>query len=225
MNHRHFHLNLLKENEHLSSSPVRLRVMLPLLALLAGVGMLVWWGVLFVQQSLAAAELNSVTAEVKNLSARAADAKQRQVDVKEMTLQLEQLDYYSNSIRRVGIPLARLAEVMPLKVQLTELSIEPPPPQDLTNPMAKAKKLRNAPPMLWPASNVETQKFIVAGRTTKETPVQALMESIDTGDFAALATRERKIRSSYQRGSDPKDTRKYLTFEIEYTMPERKFAK
>ena len=44
-----FHLNLLKSNEVLSSSPVRLRVMLPVGALLACVGLLVWWGVLFTQ--------------------------------------------------------------------------------------------------------------------------------------------------------------------------------
>ena len=37
------HLNLLREQERVSSSPVRVRVMLPSLAILACVAMLGWW--------------------------------------------------------------------------------------------------------------------------------------------------------------------------------------
>ena len=37
-----FHLNLLNSSEILSSSPVRLRVMLPVGAFLACIGLLVW---------------------------------------------------------------------------------------------------------------------------------------------------------------------------------------
>ena len=36
------HFNLLKESEMLSSSPVRIRVMMPLMALLVNLGLVVW---------------------------------------------------------------------------------------------------------------------------------------------------------------------------------------
>ena len=55
-----FHLNLLRANEVRSSSPVRLRVMLPIGALLACAGLLVWWGVLFAQMFLAKTQAKEI---------------------------------------------------------------------------------------------------------------------------------------------------------------------
>ena len=60
MNAPKLHLNLLRDSERQSSSPVRLRVMLPILAALACVGCLVWWGVLAGQLILAKAQVSSL---------------------------------------------------------------------------------------------------------------------------------------------------------------------
>ena len=76
-----------------------------------------------------------------------------------------------------------------------------------------------------PLTNVETQKFVIAGRTTKETPVVALMESLDTSDFDKLVTKEKRIKSFRQDAASDKGSRRLLTFEVEYVMPERRFAK
>ena len=46
------HLNLLRESEKVSSSPVRLRVMLPIFALLLCAGCAIWWAILFMQLML-----------------------------------------------------------------------------------------------------------------------------------------------------------------------------
>ena len=54
------HLNLLRDSERQSSSPVRLRVMLPILALLACLGCLVWWGVVAGQLILAKTQVTSL---------------------------------------------------------------------------------------------------------------------------------------------------------------------
>ena len=43
MNDASLHLNLLQDDERFGSSPVRARVMIPLLAVLAVVGLGVWW--------------------------------------------------------------------------------------------------------------------------------------------------------------------------------------
>ena len=48
------HLNLLRPEEVASSSPVRMRVMMPLLSLLLCVACVVWWGILFMQGLLQA---------------------------------------------------------------------------------------------------------------------------------------------------------------------------
>ena len=119
-------------------------------------------------------------------------------------------------MRSIGEPLAKFAEVVPLRVQLKEMSITPPKPQVLMPPGLKV-------PLFGPTENVETQKLVIAGLTTKETPVVSLMESLENG-FEKLVTSEHKINSFKQDNAEI-DGRKLLSFEVEYTMPERRFAK
>ena len=212
------HLNLLKTTEKLSSSPVRLRVMLPVVALFACLGMALWWAILFTQILMIRTEAQTIDEDVKAKSSAHAEAISRQDQVREMRQQLEQLTYYRNGVRTIGQPLAKLAEAMPLKVQLTELSFAPPPPDPLPKPGQKVSPF--APP-----TNVETQRLVIAGRTTRETPVVALMESLESTNFVTLITRDKRVKSFRQDANAEKGKRRLLTFEVEYTMPERRFAK
>ncbi len=213
------HLNLLKDTERLSSSPVRLRVMLPVVALFACLGMALWWAILFTQLLMIRAEAQTIDEDVKAKSNAHAEAISRQDQVREMRQQLEQLTYYRNGVRAIGKPLAKLAEAMPLKVQLTELSFAPPPPDLPPKPGQKV-----ASPFA-PLTNVETQRLVIAGRTTRETPVVALMESLESTNFVTLITREKRVKSFRQDANAERGKRRLLTFEVEYTMPERRFAK
>ena len=210
------HLNLLKSSELLSSSPVRLRIMLPVGALLACAGMLVWWGMLFTQLMLAKTQAQTIENDLAMKNKAHAEVIQQRDLARELKLQLEQLDYYRGGVRAVGEPLARLAEIVPLRVQLREVSIPQPAVQNLLPKGAKT-------PLFGPPDNVETQKLVIAGLTTKETPVVSLMESLETG-FERLVTAERKI-NSFKQDSAEFDGRKLLSFEVEYTMPGRVFAK
>jgi len=212
------HLNLLKDTERLSSSPVRLRVMMPVVALFACLGMALWWAILFTQILMIRAEAQTIDEDVKAKSNAHAEAISRQDQVREMRQQLEQLTYYRNSVRALGKPLAKLAEVMPLKVQLTELSFAPPPFDPPPKPGQKVSPFA-------PLTNVETQRFVIAGRTTRETPVVALMESLESTNFVTLITRDKRVKSFRQDANAEKGKRRLLTFEVEYTMPERRFAK
>ena len=119
-------------------------------------------------------------------------------------------------MRTIGAPLAKFAEVVPLRVQLKELSVTELPPQVLMPPGAKI-------PLFGPTVNVETQKLVIAGLTTKETPVVSLMESLESG-FETLVTGEHNV-NSYKQDNTEMDGKRLLSFEIEYAMPERKFAK
>ena len=211
-----FHLNLLRTNEVLSSSPVRLRIMLPVGALLACAGLLVWWGILFTQIFIAKTQAHSIEEDLAAKNSAHSEAIQKRDLARELKLQLEQLEYYRSGVRSIGAPLAKFAEVVPLRVQLREMSITPPRPQVLLPPGAKV-------PLFGPTENVETQKLVIAGLTTKETPVVSLMESLESG-FETLVTSERKI-NSFKQDNAEMDGRKLLSFEVEYTMPARRFAK
>lgn len=210
------HLNLLKPNEQRSSSPIRLRIMLPTAALLACAGMLVWWGLLFSQLLMTKSQAQTVSEEITAKEKEHADAIRQRDLARELKLQLEQLEYYKAGVRSLGEPLAQFAEVIPLRVQLKEISVSPLSPQMLQPPGAKT-------PLFGPTENVETQKLVIAGLTTKETPVVSMMESLASG-FEGLVTSERKVKSFKQDNAEA-EGRKLLSFEIEYTMPERRFAK
>ena len=211
-----FHLNLLKSNEVLSSSPVRLRVMLPVGALLACVGLLVWWGVLFTQIFLAKTQARSIKEDLATKNSAHAEAIHKRETARELKQQLEQLEFYKAGVRAIGAPLAKFAEVVPMRVQLKELSISKPRPQVLMPPGAKV-------PLFGPIENVETQKLVIVGLATKETPVVSLMESLESG-FETLVTGEHNV-NSFKQDNTEIDGKRLLSFEIEYTMPERKFAK
>lgn len=210
------HLNLLKSNEVLSSSPVRLRVMLPVGALLACVGLLVWWGVLFTQIFLAKTQARSIKEDLATKNSAHAEAIQKRETARELKQQLEQLEFYKAGVRAIGAPLAKFAEVVPMRVQLKELSISKPRPQVLMPPGAKV-------PLFGPIENVETQKLIIVGLATKETPVVSLMESLESG-FETLVTGEHNV-NSFKQDNTEIDGKRLLSFEIEYSMPGRRFAK
>ena len=210
------HLNLLKSNEVLSSSPVRRRVMLPVGALLACVGLLVWWGVLFTQIFLAKTQARSIKEDLATKNSAHAEAIQKRETARELKQQLEQLEFYKAGVRAIGAPLAKFAEVVPMRVQLKELSISKPRPQVLMPPGAKV-------PLFGPIENVETQKLIIVGLATKETPVVSLMESLESG-FETLVTGEHNV-NSFKQDNTEIDGKRLLSFEIEYSMPGRRFAK
>ena len=69
MSSRAYHMNLLMESEKLSSSPIRVRVMLPILAGLAALGVAIWWLILFGQVLLAQASESRVKAQIAERTA------------------------------------------------------------------------------------------------------------------------------------------------------------
>ncbi len=216
MNSSSLHLNLLKPTERRSSSPIRLRVMLPVCAILVCAGLLCWWGMIFTNLMMAKTQASGIEEDLANKGKQHAEIIKLREEARELKLQLEQLDYYKAGVRSVAEPLAKFAEIVPMRVQIKEMSFSPLPAQILQPPGAKA-------PLFGPTENVETQKLVIAGLTTKETPVVSLMESLSSG-FEKLVTSERKIKS-FRQDSAEAEGRKLLSFEVEYTMPERRFAK
>lgn len=167
------HLNLLKDEERFSPSPVRLRVLVPLLAILSVLGTGVWWVLLAVR-------LHDVTLQKTVLEADIAEVKPAHAEVlrlraleKEYAAALRQLTFYRNARLRFGETFAQLAEHVPATVQLTELRVPPPPPLTPADPTKK--------PALGPTNVFETVTLRLMGRAGGETPsesVNALLEAI-----------------------------------------------
>lgn len=224
------HVNLLRQSEVLSSSPIRLRVMIPVAAMLATAGMVLWWVMIY---SAVLLNMKSISSTEQEITARRSGHEHilAQMDeANELEAELEQLDYYRGGIHRWGDTFTHLAEVIPLKVQITRIEIPAPPPQKLVPPSPKA------PPVWGPQVNTESVMMILTGRTTKETPVISMMESLETDAFTNslvickdpnAPVQSPRVTSFRQDNSTVSDDsrQKMLAFEIEYTAKERRFAR
>ncbi len=93
------HLNLLRASERQSSSPVRLRVMLPVLAVLACLGCLVWWGVLAGQLMLVKAQSASIEKDLAAKKAEHGGILGQKANERNMQSELDQLTMYAHGRR------------------------------------------------------------------------------------------------------------------------------
>ncbi len=227
------HLNLLHASERKSSSPVRLRVMLPVFAALACVGCLVWWGILAGQLMLVRAQSNTLRQDLAAKKAEHGGILSQKADERNLQAELGQLKMYENGRRTYGGLFDRLAGVMPEGMQLMALEIPEPPVQNLLPPGAKpGPKVK---PLLGPTNTVEDVTLRITGRAENEKPVEAMMEALSSPTFAdslIAAQKEkdadvgafRQVRSWTDTSSDGYN-QDSLAFEIKYRCVERRFKK
>ena len=224
------HLNLLRPEEKTSSSPVRLRVMLPILSLLLCAACAIWWGVLFMQGLLLNGKVTSVRADLEGKKTAHAAILAKMADMRERQSQLDQLAAYKRGCHKYGGLMAKLAEVVPAEVQLTALTIPEPPPQLLTDP-----KNPKRPPLLGPTNTTESVQFRISGRTAATASVTAFMEAVGSDMFSEwivvdkdkknAAARKKKRIHIRQESRAGDDGVRMLAFDVEFRCKERRFEK
>ena len=220
MNTDNFHLNLLSEAEKMSSSPIRLRVMMPILALLAAIGIVIWWGILTTQLIMTNSKAMALREEIASRKA-AHDAIVDNMNLaNEESAQLEQLEMYRGGCVPWGGTFASIAEALPLKIQLMRIELPEPPPQALRDP-----KNPKRPPLLGPTNDTESVTLVIAGRAARDTTVVAFMESLESAAFTNRLGRA-VVRSIQQESlSARQDGQRLLAFELECRAMGRRFAK
>ncbi len=213
MNAPNLHLNLLHASERQSSSPVRLRVMLPILAALACVGCLVWWGVLAGQLVLMRGQIRTIKGDLAAKKAEHGGILEQMAAERNLRSELDQLAMYSNGRHTYGELFSRVAHVMPPDIQLMELEIPRPPPQNLLPPGAKPGP--KVVPLLGPTNTVEDVILNMRGNTEKWQAVEPFKEAVaGTG-----GTNSATVSSSISW------TVPGRAFTIEYRCRERRFEK
>lgn len=235
MKNTSLHLNLLRDTERFSSSPVRLRVILPLLAAFAFIGMIVWWGLLAMQLLLVKNEIRSAEADIAAKKSAHNDILTQMGELRSYEAELEQLELYSRGRRTYGRLLAEVAKVIPQRVQLSSLSIPEPLPQVLPPPPkpAPGKKAITLPPQ--PKEPFEPITLRLKGYALKEMHVVSFMEAMESPEFKDILVIDRDPRSShpsprvhaFRLDTDPtrKTSMRMLLFDVEYRLPERRFEK
>ena len=214
------HLNLLKDEERFSSSPIRPRVMIPLLAVLSVAGFGVWWLLLTERlshdahekaiQEAHCAELKPALNQVLSLRARE----------KEARAALTQLGFYRASRIRFGDTLMRLPQHVPESIQFTELRVPPPPPLPAPDPALKVQ-----PP--GPTNLVEAVTLRIAGRVGSSASSEAVRSLLDALRQPAYTNLIRK--AEIPKGAFRQDSvrgpaaRESILFEITCACGERRF--
>lgn len=225
-----FHVNLLFPEERVSSSPLRPRVLLPAIAVLAVLAMFVWWGVVFTQLSIVQYQLGAVKGRMQN-GKSAHDAVVENMNlVQQYEGEFAQLSLYRNGRRTYGSELAEFAAKLPESVQLVSMSVPPPPPQLLTDP-----KKPKAKPLLGPTGTVETVSFRFTGRSLDESSIVSFLETLGEPAFTnmlVVAQASAKVAASprihsfrQEAAGTGKDGPQMLAFDVEFRCRERTFAK
>jgi len=221
------HMNLLRDTEKVSSSPVRMRVMLPIFALLLCAGCAIWWAILFMQMLLLGGQVSSLKNDLNGKKAAHAAILEEMGRARDLQAELDQLDAYAKGRRTWGGLLAKLADVMPVNVQLTSLSMPEPPIQNLANP-ANPK----LPPLLGPTNTAEAVSLRIMGRTAKAEPVTTLLATLGKEPFFEWLVVDKgkvntspRVHSFRQESVLGPDSKRLLAFDVEFRCPERRFEK
>ena len=214
------HIDLLTEEEHLSPSPIRLRVMLQLVAVQAVIGLAVWWSLFTFRLHAASLQRAKMAANVAGLKTAHSEVSRLREQEKECVAVLRQLGFYRNSRLCFGPTIALLAEHVPATLQLTELRVSPPPPLPPPDPKAKI-------PLLGPTNLVENVTLRLAGRAGGDSPSKAinqLLDALHTPAFTNLIRTAETPKGTFRQDTSKAPTgRETLLFEITCGCVPRRF--
>ena len=210
------HLNLLEESEYVSSSPIRLRVMMPMFALLTALGTGVWWSIIAMRVHALAIEIKEAEGIIAQLKPSHDRVMALRAEEKEIEGNLKQISFYQNARITFGQTLEKIADQAPAKLQLTELNI-PPPPEELAAPDPKK-------PWFGPTNTVELVMLRLAGRTTGSKQVEALLKTFQTSSFTNLIRASEIPKGAYRQDTTHRGSNlETLLFELTCDCAPRRF--
>ncbi len=212
------HLDLLREEERYSSNPIRLRVMMPMLAVFGACGIALWWGLFAFRihnQTVLKGELEK---EVAGLAPAHNALRALQARELDLTATTRQLQFYLNARLLFGETLAKLAPCVPENVQLTEVRVPPPPAPLPLDPLH---------PTLGPTNTVEAVTLRLAGRTAGEhssEAVNALLSALRTPAFTNIIRSAEIPKGTFRQdlARNP-ENRETLLFELTCVCLPRRF--
>lgn len=212
------HLNLLKEDEQRSPNPIRMRVLLPLLAAGVAVSCVIWWALLALRANAQIAHRDSVKAGIQEVTAAHAQVLALRATEKETSAIIRQLRFYEHARIRFGDALCKIPDHVPANIQLTEMRVPPPPPA-LVDPKQ---------PALGPTNSLERVTLRLVGRTSGENAsaaVDTLLAALRTPGFTNLVQTAEIPKGAFRQdtGSRNMTSRDTLLFEITCGCVPRRF--
>ncbi|MGI5869397.1 MAG: hypothetical protein ACOX9C_08145 [Kiritimatiellia bacterium] len=223
---RTIHINFLRDDERVSSNPVRLRIMIPVLCGIVLASLLGWWR--FVAAANAGQER-----EVERIAAAAADLKPAVASfdalvqrVAAARAEIGQLTCYNGSRIVFGDVLVKLPDVVPSTVQFTAVTIPPParpPAKKEERPATRSRKAaakagKAVKPPVEPVS--EKVSLSIAGLVDSAQTAARLKAAMTGSDFSGLVKSADIPDGAFKMSADGSGQ---FLFEISCQCTERSF--
>ncbi len=213
----HIHLNLIKEEEIVSSSPVRTQIIAPAIMAIFVLSVLGWWLMLLAQYSSASELRTSHMAIQTQLEPGHTAVLALNAEAKQLSALIAQLDAYQNSRLLYGEVFTQIPRHVAANIQFTALAIPAPPA-----PLIPVDKVAAAP-----TNTTESASFVITGRTSGTdafAAVDQLLKTLQGSQFTNLIHSAQIPKDSFRQDTTARtDGEEFLRFEIECSCIPRRF--
>ena len=222
---RTIHINLLRDDERVSSNPVRLRVMAPILCGIALAALLGWWQMVAAANAARRREADAIGAAADGLKPAVAACDALALRIAAARAEIDQIACYRNGRVVFGDMLAKLPDVVPASVQFTSVTIPPPyrPPAKKEDkpPVRSATKTGASATAVKPAGSAPEKVFInFAGLVDSAETAARLKAAMAGPAFAGLVKSAEIPGGAFKMSSDGSGQ---FLFEISCECTERSF--
>lgn len=195
------HFDFLLDEERLSSSPLRMRFIVPVLGVLCLLAPLVVW----VQES---SQMNGVLSRKQLLDVEIQHLKpshdlflKSSAEEKELTAQLQQLAFYKKSKNIVGVTLANLANCVSRCIQLTKLELLTQTPPPFAGPQVRPKTALELS-KLCSTNSMDAVSLRLIGRFVQDgdnpAELNRFLQALQGNAFTSLVSQVSKPRVEYK---------------------------
>ena len=213
---RYIHLNLIKEEEIVSSSPVRSQIIAPIIAGIITLGTLGWWLLLYTNYS-GIKKLNAMHFDMnKQLQPGYNAVRDLNKKEKELTALINQLQAFKNSKLQYGEMLTDIPKHVQPNIQFTKLEVLSPP----LPLFEKDKESRG------PTNTFETAGFLITGRTTGAdafNSVDKLLNALKSDTYTNLIENALIPKGSFRQDTRAGKGNQNLRFELKCECRKRRF--
>ena len=214
---KHIHLNLIKEKEILSSSPVRTQVIAPIILAIITACTLGWWFLLFMQYT-GTKKLNDHLNQIQEqLQPEYKQVLALNTKEKNVTALIAQLSAYKNSKLFYGKTFQQIPQHVLPNIQFTKLELLQP-----ARPLLEKDKESAGP-----TNKTESATFVITGRTSGANAFDAvdqLLSDLKKGKFTNLIQSAHIPKGSLRQDmKTKKDESEFLRFELKCNCTPRRF--
>ncbi len=213
---KHIHLNLIKEEELVSSCPIRAQIIAPVIAGIITISTLIWWSFLYVNF----AGLKSLNIKHFNINKELEPGYQAVLALNkeeaELGALIAQLKAFQNSKLYYSDVLTGIPELVQPNIQFLKMEIPPPGP-----PLFETGKEFQGPTNIFESANILITG--VTSGTKAFDSVDQLIQSLKSNAFTNLIKTAQVPKGSFRQDTKSDKGGQSLRFELKCECRERSF--